>query len=183
MHKAEGGGRVGLQEEVYMEGEWRIREELAFSISPHFTYSTATVICEDFLPLCLSPSAYLAFSIAPSIKDKNHEKGSRGVIMRGTNKWTSKQESVNGYDQHKTMFFTFLLHSARKCVHYVSIVSKKQSAVASLHCIATFCFTALPNLPLGIIKVSSYSTLLGIHNHKGSVEKSLHSDVLCTCRF
>lgn len=84
-----------------MEGEGRIRGERACFRSQHLTYTSATVTWKDLI--CLLLSSYLSFSIAPLIRDEHFfEKGSCG----GENERTLKQESVNGYVQHKSIFST-----------------------------------------------------------------------------
>lgn len=44
----------------------------------------------------------------------------------------------------------------------------RQPTFLWLHCSPTFCSAALPDLPVGIIKVSSFSILLGILIHKSA---------------
>ncbi len=112
--------------------------------SQHLTYSTATVTWKDLLFICL-PSFYLSFSIAPLIKDKKYEIGSRrGENERQKNAWTSAQGSVNGTNLYSPHFIPTLL-CTRVCtyVHYVSVRSKQQSAVASFSLLTPHCYILL----------------------------------------
>lgn len=81
MHKAEGevgvaGGRVCRRGREDKRGLFQ-------QPTPYLHHCHCSL--GGFIPdICLHPSSYLSFSIAPLIKDKEHETGSRRGFLRGT---------------------------------------------------------------------------------------------------